>query len=452
MDVSSPTGLALEAAQDFWRPVLNRNEWPGSASILPVYQMITEIQSAASPALFSDAAFAAQFDGDLTTSYVMALSRLPAQVFDANCGLTSVVMTLPTLVQNVTNYGTETPVSSDTADPIFMGETTVAIDATDIETLTAGYVPTIKVCPLTGILNVFVCYPTLLRMIASQKAGAIPAGRTGDHCCGPTTKIKNLSQTIATTVPNADTVQISRQRNEYSPVSSLPFAATVGTINPAPTQFWLTGQPDDMPASAGTLGAGQDFWEMLSDPVEWAGIKSNLSVFQIYDQFSLYTSPTLQAEFFAWAAENDISISYNTGLGVPFSIAQWNLEDFQQFFSLGGTLTYLTLDEPLSIFSYSSATPFTYTVEQLAENIKSNLDQLLPYAPGVKVIDQEPLPHLSLAQLVNWVQTYQLVVGRPLDGEQLDIDWNYGPTIWEPQAQSPPWQRSRHSAFRRKSF
>lgn len=93
---------------------------------------------------------------------------------------------------------------------------------------------------------------------------------------------------------------------------------------------------------------------------------------------------------------------------------------------LGGSVGYLSMDEPLfySHYHLKSRGISNWSVAELCDNVGGTVSTLIKESPDLKVGDIEPINEIDPSELKEFFECYSREVGRPLDFFHSDVRWH----------------------------
>ncbi len=198
-------------------------------------------------------------------------------------------------------------------------------------------------------------------------------------------------------------------------------------------QLWLAAIDPLLAGFYGNPGSS-DYASLATDPEAWATVVGDTSVFKISTQFADGGDATLLRTLFTFLNEHGIALAmeglmqpvlpngdgaqvegYDAGPAQMLGIAQ-------RIQSLGGTLSYIAMDEPLFFGNqYTGPTAAQVSIDQVAAGVATTIAAMRSVFPDVQVGDIEPLP--AVQGLGAWLTAFQQATGRPLAFLDADVNW-----------------------------
>lgn len=222
------------------------------------------------------------------------------------------------------------------------------------------------------------------------------------------------------------------------PPGSGPSGAAAQTPEP---EVWFGPYPAGYhpPGLLPDYGA-TDYMALFDDDAPWLGARERLDVFQFYFGWLLQAA----------AEDIDTAVDFLTGHGIAIAIEApaltrqqdcgingegWvedavagTVQVIDAVVAAGGTVTYITLQEPYTAASpYASAPPplsCHWTADQTAQHVAAYIAAVKQTYPGVQFGDVES-DHLTPAQLDEWIVEYIEHVGQPPAYLHWDVDWSF---------------------------
>ncbi len=195
-----------------------------------------------------------------------------------------------------------------------------------------------------------------------------------------------------------------------------------------------------------------DIMELFSDPTQWEVTRQNIDYFGFYMGTVLpdpWVCPdchgTTLDNFLAvdafnkltqWGIEAEIEVPVikvgfggcgleTTQLGdtIPVAYADWAADTIELH---GGTAGMLKLDEPFYYgLVYEGGETCGYGVEESAIITADYIEAMKTKHPGIKIIETEPFPYLTVQQHKDWINALEAQLamrGLTLDGYHLDVN------------------------------
>lgn len=251
-----------------------------------------------------------------------------------------------------------------------------------------------------------------------------------------------LSATVTLTV-----AQMAAVRNAAVGTSRVSLVAGTGTRARCGTlaksragtpQVWFAPLPswNDLPFTGAT-----DYKALFDANAAWPRVAGRTHVFKFYTQWitqphaGAATDAELRREFAALKAR-DIAIAIEFGPLTPEGGCGVAVEGFMggaqqallvigRIASLGGTVRYMALDEPLygAVF-YDGKNACHWTVEKAAREVARFVREVHAVYPSIVIGDIEPLTgDGTAARYEEWMAAYRKAAGAPLPFFHLDLDW-----------------------------
>jgi hypothetical protein len=199
------------------------------------------------------------------------------------------------------------------------------------------------------------------------------------------------------------------------------------TSSTAPTLWFVP--PYLLPNSPNA--AGEQFMNLFSDPAAWY-VTASQSVGLLLDPNVILTATDAQLTVvFSYLNENHLQLALNAemipiqsngvGLGLEgYGTAAQLAEVVQRISSLGGTLDYISMDEPL-IAGHVSETGAQLSISELAEQVAPTVALVKAVFRNVQFVDSEGFS--ATADLGQWAQAFQQATGSPIVQFNADVDW-----------------------------
>jgi hypothetical protein len=211
-------------------------------------------------------------------------------------------------------------------------------------------------------------------------------------------------------------------------------SAPVATRGPAATTQlnWLTAI-DSMTVAAGGYHAGlngsPDFMNLFQIGVPWSGPLSKINVVKLYTQAFEFASDADLTHIFTYLNQNNIAlaieyppISSNNascfGEGVMGATNATIIAN--RIKRLGGTLSYVAMDEPLDFYFNAMSTnmpncPFS-SIQGLAQNVAKTYFAFKDIFPNVQMGDIECYFQdvVDVTQYATWFAAFKAATGVPL--------------------------------------
>ena len=203
-------------------------------------------------------------------------------------------------------------------------------------------------------------------------------------------------------------------------------------------QVWFAPIPG---WSALPFTGATDYKALFDANAPWQRVAGRTHVFKFYTQWITQphaggaTDAELRREFAALTAR-DIAIAIEFGPLAPEGGCGVDVEGFMggaqqallvigRIASLGGTVRYIALDEPLygAVF-YDGKNACHWTVEKTAREVARFVREVHAVYPSIVIGDIEPLTgDGTVARYEEWMAAYRKAAGAPLPFFHLDLDW-----------------------------
>ena len=204
-------------------------------------------------------------------------------------------------------------------------------------------------------------------------------------------------------------------------------------------QIWFGPLPgwNDLPYVGST-----DYKALFDANAAWPRVAGRTHVFKFYTQWITHpahlggaTDAELRRELAALRAR-DIAIAIENGPLTPeggcgvnvegFGGAQLALRAIGRIASLGGTVRYIALDEPLYFAVFDDGkNACHWTVEKTAREVARYVREVHAVYPSIVIGDIEPLAgDGTAARYEEWMAAYRKAAGAPLPFFHLDLDWD----------------------------
>jgi hypothetical protein len=204
---------------------------------------------------------------------------------------------------------------------------------------------------------------------------------------------------------------------------------------PAQQSVWFTPLPYTK-HPVGFFGS-PDYVSLFSPAAPWRQAASHVRVFKVYGEGVGALSDAdlrkvladLRRRQIALALEWPVLTSQTCGIGIE-GFGGNPLPILKRVKALGGTLTYLAMQQPFQWGSlYKGANSCQWTARQVALNAVVEIKQAKKIFPGLLVGDIMAVPAFREAgpdwakQFGNWFDTWRSVSGAPLAFFHVDVDW-----------------------------
>jgi len=251
------------------------------------------------------------------------------------------------------------------------------------------------------------------------------------------------------------TAQVVAVRNAAVGTSRVSLVAGTGTRarcgtlakSPAVTpQVWFGPIPgwDELPYVGST-----DYKALFDANAAWPRVAGRTHVFEYWAQWidqehgGTASDAELRREIAALKAR-DIAISISIGPLAPEGCGV-NVEGFmggseqalpliRRIASLGGTVRYIRLDEPLhGAVVYAGQNACHWTVERTAREVARFVREVHAVYPSIIIGDIEPWPAVSTEILGRWLDAYEAAAGSSFPFLHLDVGWAIVSSDWVAQ-------------------
>jgi hypothetical protein len=207
-----------------------------------------------------------------------------------------------------------------------------------------------------------------------------------------------------------------------------------GILLPAQQTVWFTPLPYSTQPT-GVFGS-TDYLSLFSPTAPWQQAASHVQVFKLYGVSNFADSDltniisNLKSRNIALALEWPVLSSSTCGSGIE-GFGSSLLPTVQRIQSLGGTLSYLAMEQPFEWGSlYQGPNACNWTAQQVANNALVEVAQAKSVFPNLLVGDITAVPSFpSLgtswpALYGTWLDTWRSLTGAPMAFFHVDIDWS----------------------------
>jgi hypothetical protein len=211
------------------------------------------------------------------------------------------------------------------------------------------------------------------------------------------------------------------------------FILATGILLPAQQTVWFTPLPHSTQPT-GVVGS-TDYLSLFSPTAPWQMAASHVQVFKIYGVSDFSDSDltniiaNLKSRNIALALEWPVLSSSTCGAGIE-GFGGSLLPTVQRIQSLGGTLSYLAMEQPYEWGSlYQGANACQWTALQVATNALVEVTQAKSVFPNLLVGDITAVPSFPYlgtswpALYGTWFDTWRSLTGAPLAFFHVDVDW-----------------------------
>ena len=232
-------------------------------------------------------------------------------------------------------------------------------------------------------------------------------------------------------------------RSLPSTTSPLPLSQPTSTNTVAPLSLdstplvWFAPLPPLSITEGRNFTGSDDFMDLFKPDSPWKNAASYIQVFKLYGEWVAYKATDaqlkqvvedLQQRGIALAVEaGPLNAPSNCGQGVEsFAGTQEGLKIAQRIKNVGGTLTFIALDEPYFFAHvYDGPNACHWDVEKIAKEVDVYIQSMKGVFRDIKVGDTEPLAGAADAQAyIDWLDTFKSVNGYDFAFLHMDIDWS----------------------------
>ncbi len=206
-----------------------------------------------------------------------------------------------------------------------------------------------------------------------------------------------------------------------------------GILLPAQQTVWFTPLPYG-PQAVGVFGS-TDYLSLFSPAAPWQQAASHVQVFKFYglDNFSDSALTNMIADLksrnIALALEWPVLSSTTCGNGIE-GFGGNILPTLQRIHALGGTLSYLAMQQPFEWGSlYTGPNSCQWSAQQVAANALVTVNQAKSVFPNLLVGDITAVPSFDnftsawVPQYAGWFDTWRTLTGTPLAFFHVDVNW-----------------------------
>jgi uncharacterized protein (TIGR03437 family) len=206
-----------------------------------------------------------------------------------------------------------------------------------------------------------------------------------------------------------------------------------GVLTPAQQTVWFTPLPYTT-HPVGFFGS-TDYMSLFNPAAPWQQAASHVQVFKVYgvDNFSDADLTNILADLkrrnIALAMEWPVLSSSTCGAGIE-GFGSSFLPAAQRIKALGGTLTYVAMQQPFQWGSlYKGPNSCQWTAQQVATNALVEINQVRTVFPNLLVGDIMAVPPFQDAspdwptRYGVWFDTWRSLAGSPLAFFHVDADW-----------------------------
>lgn len=204
-------------------------------------------------------------------------------------------------------------------------------------------------------------------------------------------------------------------------------------------QIWLV--PLDNYPHPGTMPQGAaDYEALFAKDATWPETLPQVKVFEIYGYFASVAPDAELSALFGFMRRHHIRMALEQGVLTTPPTCGAGQEGFngnhlageaRRIKQLGGTIDYLSMDEPLFNGAYSPNTSGCHLpLAVLAANAAQNIQALKKVFPKIKVGEVEVAnPSMDIpawaADMTRWSAAFAQATGAPLAYMHLDVSWHF---------------------------
>lgn len=225
---------------------------------------------------------------------------------------------------------------------------------------------------------------------------------------------------------------------------ALALLVVARTAEAAPPNIWLAPVGAFIPSDGGGY-APSDFMDMFRAGAPWDKAAAQVKVLKNTTRFVQIAPDTMLSAELQNLKARRIDYALETGV-LPWSpTCGDNVEGFgapgsavelaKKIQRVGGTLNYLSMDEPLFFaHRYSGPNACHEPIEKIAQQVAAEVAALKRVFPEIRIGDIEPVAMVKSedwgGDLMQWVAAYRAATGEPLGFVHADVNW-FGP--WQTQ-------------------
>lgn len=241
-----------------------------------------------------------------------------------------------------------------------------------------------------------------------------------------------------------------------------PFPSMAASLAPAPTatlrpvagtSVWFKPFPAELAAVWGMQIGSDDYRRLFDTGAPWSQAAAAIDVFEYPWQWLDDPNPEARVEDEELRREiaalngygAEIAIEYEPlvarecGAGIEgfWDGAAGAVRAIERIEEAGGTVSYLSLDEPLAGAHLSDGpTACHWTVEQTASEVAAFVRAVQARYPTITIGDIEPLPAVEPELMLRWLDAYRAAAGSPFPFLVLDLDFSALQSGWPARVRS----------------
>ncbi|MEZ4481913.1 MAG: PKD domain-containing protein [Dehalococcoidia bacterium] len=211
----------------------------------------------------------------------------------------------------------------------------------------------------------------------------------------------------------------------------------------ASPEVWFAPYPQGTGPGVQVGFGHPDFQDLFNGVGQWDIARGQVDVFQLYWEWVTKVPPAdvVEAVQFLEAAGIQVAVEVPalqwqtagpvcgvTGEGWVEDHVAIALEVLDRIDAAGVTVDYLTMQEPYTSASPTTAAPYpaqcNWSMAQIAAHVANYVAAVHAEYPDVRFGDVES-DHASPAELAAWAQAYETATGVPLAYLHLDVDWSF---------------------------
>ena len=203
-----------------------------------------------------------------------------------------------------------------------------------------------------------------------------------------------------------------------------------------PAELWFSPL-DSLLRPFNNVQGPSDFFQLFRPEAPWAKSSASIKVFKIYPDLIVRATDSDLKKIFEDLDRRKIKLALEFGVLTDsercgHAVESYNGEHLARFAlrikRLGGTLAYLTMDEPLWYgHYYKGPNACQSDVETIARDVAQNIGPVRRIFPEIQVGDIEPVPSTEppdwLEEIGDWTNKFSKATGQKLDFFHVDIIW-----------------------------